>query len=310
MTTEPASNPAEKRSRTLERLRGTVGLWTMTLDATAPTHVGEVAAEVESMGFGALWFPEAWGREAFTHASLLLNSTSRLVVATGIANIWGRDAVAAANAAKTLAAAYDERFVLGLGVSHQPLVERLRGHEYRSPVATMREYLAAMDAAPMYAEEAPTRVPRVLAALGPHMLELAGVAADGAHTYLVTPEHSAIARGVLGDAFLAVEQAVVIGADREEFLRRAHQHLEFYTGLDNYRHSWRRQGFGEEDFVRGGSEALCDAMVTHGDVNDVLVRVREHLDAGADHVCLQVLGADASPPLADWRALGAALAGS
>jgi probable F420-dependent oxidoreductase len=263
-----------------------------------------MAAEVESLGYRALWIPEAWGREAFTNASLLLSSTSSLVVATGIANIWGRDAVTAENGAKTLTAAYDDRFVLGLGVSHEPLVQRLRGHEYAAPLSVMEEFLLAMDKAPMFAEEGETRVARVLAALGPKMLHLAATLCDGAHPYLVTPEHTQRARSLLGDKFLGVEQSVVLGQSREEFLRRAHEHLAFYTGLENYQNSWRRLGFGDEDFVRGGSDRLCDAIVVHGDEEAVHASVKEHRDAGADHVCLQVLGHDREAlPLEEWRRL-------
>lgn len=276
----------------------------MALDSLAPEQSGEMAGELEALGYGALWFPEAWGREAFTNASLLLSTTSSMVLATGIANIWGRDAVTAANAAKTLTAAYNERFILGLGVSHEPLVKRLRGHEYQAPLAKMKEFLLAMDTAPMFAPEGSTRVARVLAALGPKMLEVAGAMSDGAHTYLVTPEHTARARAILGDKFLGVEQAVVLGQSREEFLRRAHAHLEIYTGLENYRNSWRRLGLGDEEFVRGGSERLCDAMVVHGDEGAVYEVVNAHRAAGADHVCLQVLGDDlATPPLDEWRRL-------
>ncbi len=263
-----------------------------------------MARELEALGYGALWFPEAWGREAFTNASLLLSRTSSMVLATGIANIWGRDAVTAANAAKTLTAAYDERFILGLGVSHEPLVQRLRGHEYQAPLGKTKEFLLAMDSAPMFAPEGSTRVARVLAALGPKMLEVSRAMSDGAHTYLVTPEHTARARAILADKFLGVEQAVVLGQSREEFLRRAHAHLEIYTGLENYKNSWRRLGFGDDDFVRGGSERLCHALVVHGDEAAVLEAVNAHRAAGADHVCLQVLGDDlATPPLDEWRRL-------
>lgn len=288
----------------LEKLRGTLGLWTMTLDAVSPQRSAEMAQEIEALGYAALWFPEAWGREALTNAGLLLSTTSTLVVASGIANIWGRDAVAASNGAKTLTAAYDQRFVLGLGVSHAPLVEGLRGHEYQTPLSAMREFLLAMDKAPMFADEGQTRVARVLAALGPKMLELSATLADGALPYLVTPEHTALARRALGDQFLGVEQAVVLGHDRDEYLRRAHEHLEIYTGLDNYRASWRRLGFSDDDFVRGGSERLCEAFVVHGDENVILDRVKAHREAGADHVCLQVLGLDmATPPMDEWRRL-------
>ncbi len=288
----------------LECLRGTVGVWTFASESTPAKQCGEIALELESLGFGAMWIPEAWGREAFTNSGLLLASTSRLVIATGIANIWARDAVASANAARTLNAAYDDRFVLGLGVSHRPLVERLRGHEYASPLTAMRDYLTALDAAPMFAPEKDQSFARVIAALGPKMLKLGATLAHGVHTYLVTPEHTAIARQAVGEKFIGVEQAVVLDQSREEFLRRAHAHLEAYTGLENYKNNWRRLGFGEDDFVRGGSDLLCDAMVVHGDEGDVLARIREHREAGANHVCLQVLGDELmTTPLDEWRRL-------
>jgi probable F420-dependent oxidoreductase len=299
MTTWPES---------LERLRGTIGVWTFAHETVPAERSGDLAAELESIGYAAMWVPEAWGREAFTNAGLMLNATSSLTVATGIANIWARDAVAANNAAKTLNAAYGDRFVLGLGVSHRPLVERLRGHEYVAPLEAMREYLTAMDAAPMTAPEGERRYARIIAALGPKMLHIGATLADGVHPYLVTPEHTAQARNAVGDKFVGVEQAVVLGQTREEFLNRAHAHLGFYTGLENYTNSWRRLGFSDEDFVRGGSERLCDAMVVHGDESAVLKRINEHRRAGADHVCLQVLGDETNaPPLDEWRRLGVLL---
>jgi probable F420-dependent oxidoreductase len=301
-------SPMSNWPSSLERLRGTIGLWTWTHETLDTEKSAELAAELESLGFAALWLPEARGREAFTSAGLMLSATSSLIIATGIANIWARDAVAASAAAKTLNAAYGERFVLGLGVSHRPLVERLRGHEYVSPLEAMRDYLTAMDAAPMAAPEADQRYARVIAALGPKMLEVGATLADGVHPYLVTPEHTARARAALGDKFVGVEQAVVLGQDREEFLKRAHAHLEIYTGLPNYTNSWRRLGFGDDDFVRGGSDRLCDALVVHGDEAAVLARVNEHREAGADHVCLQVLSDETNaPPLDEWRRLASIL---
>ena len=292
----------------LEKLRGTVGIWTFAHETVPADRSGDVARELESLGYAAMWLPEAWGREAFTNAGLMLSATSSMVIATGIANIWARDAVAAHNAAKTLNAAYANRFVLGLGVSHRPLVERLRGHEYASPVEAMRDYLSAMDEAPMRAPEGHLRYARVIAALGPKMLDVGATLADGVHPYLVTPEHTARARAALGDKFVGVEQAVVLGQSREEYLTRAHAHLGFYTGLENYKNSWRRLGFTEEDFVRGGSERLCDALVVHGDESAVLERIDEHRVAGADHVCLQVLGDETNaPPWDEWRRLSSIL---
>ena len=283
---------------------GRVGIWTAALDALDVPAARDAVAALDAQGWGALWFGEAYGREAFTAAQLYLSASERLVVATGIASIYGRDAVAANAAARTLEAAFPGRFVLGLGVSHAPLVERMRGHRYDSPLAAMAGYLEAMDAAPYAVAGGQPPPPRLLAALGPKMLELARDRAQGAHPYLVTPEHTARAREVLGEGpVLAVEQAVVLADDIDQWRRRAHWHLEIYTGLPNYRASWVRQGFGEPDFRRGGSDRLKDAMVVRG-IEAIRRRVQEHLDAGASHVCLQVLGADAlDVPQDDWAEL-------
>lgn len=289
---------------------GRVGLWTATLDGVPAAEAREIAAEVEALGYGALWFGEAYGREAFTQAGVLLSSTERMTIATGIASIYARDAVTANAAARTLDAAHPGRFLLGLGVSHVPIVEGVRGHDYGKPLSAMRAYLDRMDAAPfMVADATPEPPPRVLAALGPKMLALSGERAQGAHPYLTTPEHTRQAREILGvGPVLAVEQAVVLTRDRETATARAHQHLEIYTGLPNYRSSWLRQGFEEADFVRGGSQRLKDALVVWGDEAAIRARVDEHLAAGADHVCVQVLGDELfSPPREDWRRLAPAL---
>ncbi len=287
---------------------GTVGLWTGALDALPLSAALEQVAELDEQGWGALWFGEAYGREALTAAALYLAASRRMAVATGILNIHARDAMATAAAARTLAAAYDGRFVLGLGVSHRPLVERMRGHDYGQPLSVMRGYLQAMAGATYAVAGAEPMPTTVLAALGPKMLALAGEQADGAHPYLVTPEHTALARAILGpDKVLAVEQAVVLDDDVEQWRQRAHWHLEIYTGLPNYRLSWQRLGFGETDWVRGGSDRLKGALVTRG-IEAARARVRAHLDAGASHVCVQVLGADAfDVPALDWRRLAPAL---
>lgn len=288
---------------TLQRLAGTIGIWTMTLEKQSVEDVIPLIRDLDASSCEALWLPEAWGRESFTQAALTLQASTSLVVATGIANIWARDAVASSNAAKTLAALSHGRFVLGLGVSHQPLVERMRGHDYGSPVEVMRAYLEGIEKAPMHAPEGTVVVPRLIAALGPRMIDLAGELADGVHPYLVTPEHTASTRSRLGDKFIAVEQAVVLGGTREEYLRRAHEHLAFYTGLENYRNSWRRLGFTDDDFVKGGSDRLCEAMVIHGDHAAITARVEEHRQAGADHVCLQFLPVnDQTAPVDQWNA--------
>ena len=290
-------------------LPGPVGLWTAALDAVEPAAVPDVVGALDAQGWDALWFGEAYGREAFSAAQLYLSATSRMAVGTGIASIYGRDAVAASSAGRLLADRYPGRFLLGLGVSHAPLVERMRGHSYGKPLRAMTEYLDAMDAAPWFAAGGQTPPPRVLAALGPKMLELARDRAAGAHPYLVVPEHTAQARAVLGEGpLLAVEQAVVLSDDPDVVRARAHWHLEIYTGLPNYRASWVRQGFDDDDVVRGGSDRLKAAMVVAGE-EAIVRRVREHLDAGADHVCLQVLGEDAfDVPVADWAALSPVVA--
>ncbi|NBM17388.1 TIGR03620 family F420-dependent LLM class oxidoreductase [Streptomyces sp. GC420] len=287
-----------------------MGIWTGSLDAVPPTAAGEIAAELESQGWGALWFGEAYGREAFTQAGLLLAATRRMRVATGIANVWARDAVAANAASRTLAAAYGGRFVLGLGVSHRPLVERVRGGSYSRPVETMREYLTAMAGASFHAAEADgPRPPVLVAALGPRMLEVTRELADGSHPYLVTPDQTAAVRAALGpDRIVAVEMGAVLTTDRETALRRAHAHLDIYTGLPNYRNNWLRGGFDETDLIRGGSDRLADALIAWGDEQAILSRVREHLDAGADHVCVQVLmETPFEVPAEPWRELAPAL---
>jgi probable F420-dependent oxidoreductase len=303
----------QRDTTALDALRAKrVGVWTTALDTVLPARAGEYAAELEALGYGSLWFGEAYGREAFTNAGLLLAATDRLIVATGIANVYGRDAVTGNAAGHTLNAAYPGRLLVGWGISHGPIVERMRGHQYGKPLSTMREYLHALDAAPCFAAGPDVAPPRVLAALRPKMLELSATLADGAHPYLVTPEHTSKAREILGpEPILCVEQAVALTDDRDEFLRRAHWHLEIYTGLPNYRGSWETQGFGEEDFVRGGSERLKEAMVAWGDPERIAERVRAHLDAGADHVMIQALGANAfEVPAEQWRALGPVLTGA
>ncbi|WP_367123838.1 TIGR03620 family F420-dependent LLM class oxidoreductase [Streptomyces phytohabitans] len=289
---------------------GPVGIWTDGLNALPPAAATETAAELDEQGWGTLWAGEAYGREAFTGAGLLLAGTRRMRVATGIANIWARDAVAANAASRTLSAAYGGRFVLGLGVSHRPLVEKARGGTYARPVAAMRDYLTAMgDATFLAAESGEPRPPVLVAALGPRMLEVARELADGSHPYLVTPEQTAAVREALGpDRIVAVELGAVLTTDRETALRRAHAHLEIYSGLPNYRNNWLRGGFDESDLVRGGSDRLAEALIAWGDEAEILRRVREHHAAGADHVCVQML--TESPfdvPAADWRALAPAL---
>jgi len=294
----------------VDTLRTTrTGLWTPSLEALPGPAAQEVAAELDELGFGSLWLPEAVGREAFTGAQAMLAATRRMVVGTGIASIYGRGPMAANGAARLLESLAPGRFVLGLGVSHRPAVEGARKTPYLPPVEAMTSYLDDLAAA-LYFGADPVLPPIVLAALGPKMLGLARDRTDGAHSYLVMPAHTASARATLGESpLLVVEQAVVLGQSREESLRRAHAHLDIYTGLPNYRNSWIRQGFAAEDLVRGGSDRLADALVVHGEEEAVLVRVREHLAAGADHVLLQVLGTNLGEvPMREWRRLAPVLA--
>ena len=193
---------------------GAFGVWTFQLDVLTAARAQETAAQLEELGYGALWNGEAMGREALTKAGLLLAGTKRIIIATGIANIYGRDPLTMAAAQKTLAEAYPNRFLLGLGVSHVPLVENVRGHRYDKLVPTMRAYLDAMDQAPYQAVPPPSKPPRVLAALGPKMLKLSTERADGAHPYNTTPKHTAQARELLGPGpYLCPEQAVVLETD-------------------------------------------------------------------------------------------------
>jgi probable F420-dependent oxidoreductase len=286
------------------------GLWTGALEALPGPAACEAVAELDELGYGSLWFGEAYGREAFSTAQAYLAATRRMVVGTGIANIYGRGAMATNGAIRLIESLSPGRFVAGLGVSHKPLVERDRKETYLPPVQAMSDYLNAVDSAPYLGADR-VRPPIVLAALGPKMLGLARDRTAGAHPYLVTPEHSASARATLGpDPLLIVEQAVVLGQDRDEGLRRAHDHLTIYTGLPNYRNNWLRQGFTEDDLVKGGSDRLADALVVQSDEEAIVDRVRGHLDAGADHVLLQVLGTDPGQvPMDEWRALAPALAG-
>ncbi len=288
---------------------GRIGIWTHQLEHQPAAKAQETARELEELGYGALWFGEALGREVLTNASLLLSATKRMVIATGIANIYARDAVAMASGQKTLAEAYPNRFLLGLGVSHVPLVEMLRGHRYEKPVATMRAYLDAMDKAPYNSVPPATKPARVLAALGPKMLELSGERADGAHPYNVNPMHTVQARAILGpERYLCPEQAVVLETDAEKARGIGRAFLSFYLTLPNYANNFLRLGFDEGDFKDGGSHRLIDAIVAWGDLKAIQNRIREHHDAGADHVCTQVLTADPNAlPLREWRELAPAL---
>lgn len=283
---------------------GKLGVWYFTETLTA-AQAAEAAQRIESLGYGAFWIPEAIGRHPFAHAAWLLAKTERLVVATGIANIYARDAAATAAAQKTLAEQSGGRFLLGLGVSHRPMVEGVRGHVYASPVATMRAYLERMEKAPYAAFPPAEAPPTVLAALGPKMLELAATKTKGAHPYFTTPEHTAMARKTMGpDAWLCVEQKVLLETDPAKARNLARLTAGIYLGLENYRNNWKRLGFADSDFANGGSDRFIDATVAWGDVSVLQKRVRAHLDAGASHVCIQPIN-PSGQPVPDWKVLEA-----
>jgi probable F420-dependent oxidoreductase len=288
---------------------GRFGIWTFALDPQPAPRAQELAAELESLGYGAIWIPEAVGRDSLVSAALLLSGTERIVVATGIASIYARDALAMNAGHRALAEWFPGRFLLGLGVSHAPMVEGMRGHTYGPPLTAMRTYLEAMDAAP-YMAAAPTAAPeRVLAALGPRMLELSASHAQGAHPYNVSPEHTKEARAILGAGpILAPDQKVILETDPAVARAMAREALSIYMGLPNYVNNFRRLGFEDADFTDGGSDRLMDAVFAWGTVDQVVARLHEHLDAGADHVAVNVVTAERGvPPLAAWRVLAEAL---
>ena len=286
---------------------GAVGVWTFDADRMPAVAARDYARALESLGFTALWIGEGLGsKEAFAHASLLLAATTKLIVATGIANIWARDPVAMANGARTLVDAYPGRFLLGLGVSHAPTV-KLRGPSYARPLEYMRGYLDAMDAAPYVGPK--VEVPRVLAALGPQMLRLSAERALGAHPYFVPVEHTTIARKELGvGPLLAVEQAAVLNEDPAAARATARRDMKRYLDLDNYVNNLRRLGWGDADLAEGGGDKLVDAIVAWGGTAAIKARIDEHRKRGADHVCLQVLRADPKgSPTADLERLAKAV---
>jgi probable F420-dependent oxidoreductase len=277
---------------------GRLGVWSGLLNQMSAAEEQAFARQIEALGLKALWYPEgAGGKEAFSHAAVLLAGTERLVIASGIANIWARDAMAMANGARTLGEAYPGRFVLGIGVSHKPAVAS-RGSRYERPFQRMQAYLEAMQSAPFGGPAGSEPVPWVLAALGPRMLRLSAERAVGAHPYFVPVEHTAQARQTLGPApLLAVEQAVVFETDAARARQIARGYTKRYLAAENYANNLRRLGWADTDLdpSTAGSDKLVDAVVAWGDLDRVAGRIQAHLQAGADHVCVQVLTAEPNP---------------
>lgn len=274
-------------------------------DTLTPAQLIELAQRSEQLGYSALWYPEVFSYECFALGSFLLNHTNTLIIASGIANIYARDATATKQGQYTLARISSGRFLLGLGVSHVPLVEDARGHQYRRPVATMRTYLDAMDKAATISPPLDEPPLTILAALGPQMTSLAGARTAGAFPYNVTPEHTERARAIIGpQKWLCVEQKVLLVTDPGKARELARQAMAFYLPLTNYRANWTRLGFSEDDLAGGGSDRFLDAMVAWGTETVICQRIQAHFDAGASHVCIQPLHPDGQP-IPDLNALAA-----
>ncbi len=287
---------------------GAIGLWHGRVDAVPSAEVNEAAQELEEIGFRSLWLAEAVGRDPFVAAANILGATKELKIATGIANIYARDPMTMNAGQQTLAEAYPGRFLLGLGVSHGHLVAGVRKHDYTKPYSYMVEYLAKMDKGLFMAAGPATKPARVLAALGPKMLELSSSQGQGAHPYFTTPEHTQGAREILGpDALLAPEQMVVFETDPDKARAIARAGMKIYMGLPNYWNNLVRLGFTDDDRADGGSDRLVDAIVAWGTIDTIVARVREHHAAGADHVCVQVLHEGNALPRREWRELADAI---
>jgi probable F420-dependent oxidoreductase len=266
---------------------GKLGVWAYIDDMTAPEAV-RFAQQLEQWGYSALWIPEAVGRDPFAIISHLAANTEKLVFATGIANIYARDPMSMNAIHRTVSELAPGRFILGLGVSHSPLVKDIRGHEYQKPVSTMRTYLESMHNAIYMAPPAQKLAPILLGALRQNMLKLSAEKANGAHPYFVPPAHTAWAREILGpDAWLGPEQMLLLETDADRARNAARTHMATYLGLDNYKNNLKQFGFDDEDFADGGSDRLVDTIFAWGDEQVLRQRLQAHWDAGADHVCIQ-----------------------
>jgi probable F420-dependent oxidoreductase len=283
---------------------GRLGIFSGALAAQPAAVQREVAAEIESLGYGTLWYGESLAREAFAQASIFLSATSGLVVASGIANIWVRDPMAMAAGGRAMAEAWPGRFILGLGVGHAPAVAS-RGHDYARPVATMRDYLDRMAQAAWRGPAAAELPPIVLAALGPRMVALAAERTAGAYPYFTTDKHIRLVREQLGpEPFLAADLPVVLAADRAEARAIGDAHTGLYLRTENYRNNLLRLGWTEQQLEPPGSDELFDAVVAWGDVAAVRERINGLLAGGADQVVLNLITKDRSVPyVAELRTL-------
>jgi probable F420-dependent oxidoreductase len=295
--------------RELAKRLGKVGVWSFALQRMPAADAGAAVRAFEDAGYPSVWFPESVGsKEVFAHSALLLGASTKAVIAPGIASIYARDPMAMAGGAKALAEAYPGRYVLGIGVSHAPSVQT-RGGSYGKPIETMTAYLDAMDAASYAGPEPGEPVPLVLAALGPKMLELAASRADGAHPYFVPVEHTPIARAAIGnECCLAVEMTAVLSTDPATARRIGRGFARHYLALPNYANNLRRLGWADEDIASDGSDKMIDAVVAWGDVDAIVARAKAHLDAGADHVCVQLRADSSADPVVEgFRELASGL---
>lgn len=279
---------------------GRIGIWSAELRHGDPGEVSAAAAELDELGFGALWIPGEASGDLLGHVDLLLKATRRATIATGILNIWMHDAKDVAAWWRALPGDHKQRLLLGLGVSHGAII----GQAYARPLTAMKDYLAQLSGEGIPADT------MCLAALGPKMLELARDKTAGAHPYMVTPEHTAQARETLGPGpLLAPEQFVVLETNPERARDLARPFVKGYGNLANYANSWRRLGFADDDIAHG-SDRLIDALFAWGDADQIAGRVQAHFAAGADHVCLQVVAPvrnSISTTLPAWRALAEVL---
>jgi probable F420-dependent oxidoreductase len=284
---------------------GKIGIWFF-LDAMSSAQTVEFVRKTEKLGYGAMWIPEAVGREPFAHIGYLAAHTEKIIFATGIANIYARDPITMSAASKTVAEASGGRFLLGIGVSHRPLVTSLRGHSYDKPYSYMKEYLPKMKGALYRAPQPAQEVPVVLAALHPKMLQLAANETNGTHTYFVPPEHTSKARAAVGaKPWICVAQAVILEGDAAKARAMARTYMKTYVPrLPNYTNNLKTLGWKDEDFQNGCSDALVDAIVAWGSEQKIHDRIEAHLKAGATHVCILPIRVD-NESLPDPRAMEA-----
>ena len=281
---------------------GKLGVWFF-FDGATSLEAANTAKRIESLGYSALWIPETLGKNPMVLASWLLANTEKLILATGIANIYHREPGVTLAAQNSLAEQSDNRFLLGMGVSHKPLVEGVRGLTYGPPVATMKKYLEQMETSPYSAITHPNKPPTVIAALGPKMLALAAEKTQGAHPYFTSPIHTHMAREIMGkDPWLCVEQKVILEEDSGRARDLCRQTAKVYNRLPNYRNNWLRMGLSEED-IDSLSDKFIDTTFAWGSSKDIENRVKEHFDAGANHVCIQPINPNGKAGDLHWECL-------